>query len=91
MGDGAWSFSMIPEALGRTRARKSVRPSTSRSGHSALRDRGIHSGPVNQAIDVNDRFNIAGAGIDIAQRVMDCGDAGHILSCQSASPTTSCL
>jgi len=40
---------------------------------------GIHSGPVNQVIDVNDRFNIAGAGIDIAQRVMDCGDAGHIL------------
>ncbi len=40
---------------------------------------GIHSGPVNQVIDVNDRSNIAGAGIDIAQRVMDCGDAGHIL------------
>src|SRR5213076_1516567 len=40
---------------------------------------GVHSGPVNQVIDVNDRSNIAGAGIDIAQRVMDCGDAGHIL------------
>ena len=40
---------------------------------------GIHSGPVNQVPDVNDRSNIAGAGIDIAQRVMDCGDAGHIL------------
>ena len=40
---------------------------------------GIHSGPVNQVIDVNDRSNIAGAGIDIAQRVMDCGEAGHIL------------
>ena len=40
---------------------------------------GIHSGPVNQVVDVNDRSNIAGAGIDIAQRVMDCGDAGHIL------------
>jgi TolB-like protein/Flp pilus assembly protein TadD len=40
---------------------------------------GIHSGPVNQVIDVNDRSNIAGAGIDVAQRVMDCGDAGHIL------------
>jgi adenylate cyclase len=40
---------------------------------------GIHSGPVNQIVDVNDRSNIAGAGIDIAQRVMDCGDAGHIL------------
>src|SRR6266702_642143 len=40
---------------------------------------GIHSGPVNQVVDVNERSNIAGAGIDIAQRVMDCGDAGHIL------------
>jgi len=40
---------------------------------------GIHSGPVNKVIDVNDRSNIAGAGVDIAQRVMDCGDAGHIL------------
>src|SRR5256885_14133773 len=40
---------------------------------------GIHSGPVNQIPDVNDRVNIAGAGINIAQRVLDCGDAGHIL------------
>src|SRR6516164_5877382 len=40
---------------------------------------GIHSGPVSEVADVNDRTNIAGAGIDIAQRVMDCGDAGHIL------------
>ena len=40
---------------------------------------GIHSGPVNQTQDVNDRANIAGAGINLAQRVMDCGDAGHIL------------
>ncbi|HYR22653.1 MAG TPA: adenylate/guanylate cyclase domain-containing protein [Chthoniobacterales bacterium] len=40
---------------------------------------GIHSGPVNQMPDVNDRVNIAGAGINIAQRVLDCGDAGHIL------------
>ena len=40
---------------------------------------GIHSGPVNEVADVNDRANIAGAGINIAQRVMDCGDAGHIL------------
>jgi len=40
---------------------------------------GIHSGPVHQVADVNDRNNIAGAGINIAQRVMDCGDAGHIL------------
>ena len=40
---------------------------------------GIHSGPVNQVLDVNERANVAGAGIDMAQRVMDCGDAGHIL------------
>ncbi|MDQ3115557.1 MAG: hypothetical protein M3Q86_02940, partial [Verrucomicrobiota bacterium] len=40
---------------------------------------GIHSGPVNQVIDVSDRSNVAGAGMDTAQRVMDCGDAGHIL------------
>jgi TolB-like protein/Tfp pilus assembly protein PilF len=40
---------------------------------------GIHSGPINEVRDVNDRTNIAGAGINIAQRVMDCGDAGHIL------------
>lgn len=40
---------------------------------------GIHSGPVNQIRDVNDATNVAGAGINQAQRVMDCGDAGHIL------------
>src|SRR5215468_5642079 len=40
---------------------------------------GIHSGPVSEIRDVNEQTNIAGAGIDIAQRVMDCGDAGHIL------------
>jgi TolB-like protein/Tfp pilus assembly protein PilF len=40
---------------------------------------GVHSGPVNQVTDVNDKTNIAGAGINVAQRVMDCGDAGHIL------------
>jgi len=40
---------------------------------------GIHSGPVSGVTDVNDRSNVAGAGINIAQRVMDCGDAGHIL------------
>src|SRR5262249_61840954 len=40
---------------------------------------GIHSGPVSEVRDVNEQRNIAGAGIDIAQRVMDCGDTGHIL------------
>src|SRR4029077_19671489 len=48
--------------------------------HPELRVRmGIHSGPVNQIADLNEQANIAGAGINIAQRVMDCGDAGHIL------------
>ena len=52
----------------------------------ALRERptiklrmGIHSGPVNAVADVNERENVAGIGINMAQRVMDCGDAGHIL------------
>src|SRR5207302_7164043 len=40
---------------------------------------GIHSGPVNEVTDLNEQANIAGAGINVAQRVMDCGDAGHIL------------
>jgi serine/threonine protein kinase/TolB-like protein len=40
---------------------------------------GIHSGPVSGVVDVNKRANLAGAGLNIAQRVMDCGDAGHIL------------
>jgi hypothetical protein len=40
---------------------------------------GIHSGPVNEITDLNEQANIAGAGINTAQRVMDCGDAGHIL------------
>src|SRR5246127_5442776 len=40
---------------------------------------GIHSGPVSGVVDVSGRSNIAGAGINLAQRVMDCGDAGHIL------------
>jgi TolB-like protein/class 3 adenylate cyclase/Tfp pilus assembly protein PilF len=40
---------------------------------------GVHSGPVNRVTDVNEKTNIAGSGINVAQRVMDCGDAGHIL------------
>jgi TolB-like protein/class 3 adenylate cyclase len=40
---------------------------------------GVHSGPVNRIRDVNDKTNVAGAGINVAQRVLDCGDAGHIL------------
>src|SRR6266516_2774988 len=48
--------------------------------HPELRVRmGIHSGPVNAITDLNEQANIAGAGINIAKRVMDCGEAGHIL------------
>jgi TolB-like protein/class 3 adenylate cyclase len=43
---------------------------------------GIHSGPVNEITDLNEQANIAGAGINVAQRIMDCGDAGHILLSQ---------
>ena len=43
---------------------------------------GIHSGPVSEVTDVSGRTNIAGAGINTAQRVMDCGDSGHILLSQ---------
>src|SRR5438045_1187529 len=51
--------------------------------HLELRVRiGIHSGPVNEITDLNEQANIAGAGINLAQRVMDCGDAGHILLSQ---------
>src|SRR5437588_986854 len=48
--------------------------------HPELRVRmGVHSGPVNEVTDLNEQANIAGAGINMAQRVMDYGDAGHIL------------
>jgi class 3 adenylate cyclase/tRNA A-37 threonylcarbamoyl transferase component Bud32 len=46
---------------------------------------GIHSGPVSSVADVNDRSSVAGAGINMAQRVMDCGDAGHILLSKRAA------
>ena len=55
---------------------------------------GIHSGPVNEISDLNEQANIAGAGINIAQRVMDCGDAGHILlsrACGGRPGTVSAL
>ncbi|HEY2712827.1 MAG TPA: FlgO family outer membrane protein [Chthoniobacterales bacterium] len=48
--------------------------------HPQIRIRmGAHSGPVNKIRDVNEQHNVAGAGINTAQRVLDCGDAGHIL------------
>ena len=46
---------------------------------------GIHSGPVSRTTNVNQRTNFAGAGINMAQRVMDCGDAGHILLSKHAA------
>src|SRR5216683_832251 len=49
-------------------------------GHPKIQLRmGVHSGPVSGVIDVNGQANLAGAGLNVAQRVMDCGDAGHIL------------
>src|SRR5262250_2911969 len=54
--------------------------------HSELRVRmGIHSGPVNEVADINEQVNMAGAGVNIAQRVMDCGEAGHILLSKHAA------
>ena len=47
---------------------------------------GIHSGPVNEIVDVNERSTIAGAGINLAQHVMDCGDAGPILLSKRVAP-----
>src|ERR1700676_738814 len=49
-------------------------------GHPKLHFRmGVHSGPVSGVIDVNGQANLAGAGLNMAQRVRDCGDGGHIL------------
>jgi serine/threonine-protein kinase len=48
--------------------------------HSHIQVRmGVHSGPVHRVKDVNDKTNVAGAGINVGQRVLDCGDAGHVL------------
>src|SRR5215471_18699234 len=56
------------------------------NSHPEIRVRmGIHSGPVNEVTDLNEQANIAGAGINIAQRIMDCGDAGHILVSKHAA------
>src|SRR5256714_3052000 len=76
-GDGmALVFYTSPEAP----ARGAVEISRALKDHPRLQLRmGIHSGPVSGVVDVNNRPNLAGAGINIAQRVMACGDAGHIL------------
>src|SRR5207244_51578 len=76
-GDGiALVFYTSPEAP----AQCAVEISRALKEHPRLRLRmGIHSGPVSGVVDVNERVNLTGAGINIAKRVMDCGDAGHIL------------
>ncbi len=76
-GDGmALVFRNNPEAP----AQCALEISQSLKSHPNIQVRmGVHSGPVHEVADVNQRANIAGAGINIAQRVMDCGDAGHIL------------
>src|SRR5881394_1338814 len=76
-GDGmALVFYTSPEAP----AQCAVEISRALKEHPRLQLRmGIHSGPVSGVVDVNNRPNLAGAGLNMAQRVMDCGDAGHIL------------
>jgi tetratricopeptide (TPR) repeat protein len=76
-GDGmALIFRTTPDAP----ARCALEVSEQLKVHSQFGVRmGIHSGPVNKVVDVNGRTNVTGAGINLAQRVMDCGDAGHIL------------
>ena len=76
-GDGmALVFYNTPEAP----VRCAIEVSRAVKDNPRLRLRmGIHSGPVSGVIDVTERTNLAGAGLNLAQRVMDCGDAGHIL------------
>src|SRR5213593_1573701 len=76
-GDGmALVFYKSPEEP----AQCAVEISRALKGNARLQVRmGIHSGPISGVVDVNERANVAGAGINMAQRVMDCGDAGHIL------------
>jgi hypothetical protein len=76
-GDGiALAFFNTPDAPARCASQ--ITSQLRRRAHLPLR-MGIHSGPVSGVTNVNDKSNIAGAGINMAQRVMDCGDAGHIL------------
>jgi TolB-like protein/class 3 adenylate cyclase/Tfp pilus assembly protein PilF len=76
-GDGmALVFFHSPEEP----ARCALEISKALQDHPSIRLRmGVHSGPINRVTDVNEKTNIAGSGINVAQRVMDCGDAGHIL------------
>jgi len=82
-GDGmALVFFTTPEAP----MQCALEISEALQGNSQLKVRiGINTGPVSGVADVNDKSNIAGAGINMAQRVMDCGDAGHILLSKRAA------
>ena len=82
-GDGmALVFFRDPEAP----ARCAIDVSSSLRNHPEVKLRmGIHAGPVYRVADINANRNVAGGGINIAQRVMDCGDAGHILVSKAAS------
>jgi len=77
MGDGmALLFFRSPEEP----VRCALEVSAALRDHPHIRLRmGVHSGPVNRITDVNDKTNFAGSGINVGQRVLDCGDAGHIL------------
>src|SRR5882724_1114594 len=79
-GDGvALAFFTSPDAP----VRCAIEVSKAVRNSSALQLRmGIHSGPVDQLSDLNERSNLAGTGINMAQRIMNCGDAGHILLSQ---------
>jgi len=79
-GDGvALAFFTSPDAP----VRCAIEVSKAVRNSSALQLRmGIHSGPVDQLSDVNERSNLAGTGMNMAQRIMNCGDAGHILLSQ---------
>ena len=76
-GDGmALAFFSSPEEP----ARCALEISRALQSHTRIQLRmGIHSGPVNRIVDVNEKTNVAGSGINVAQRVLDCADAGHIL------------
>src|SRR5207302_5703568 len=76
-GDGlVLAFFTSPDAP--VRCAVAISRALNGTSHLPLR-MGIHSGPVDLVSDVNEQANLAGAGVNIAQRVMNCGDAGHIL------------
>ena len=82
-GDGmALVFSASPEAP--VQCALEISRALKEQPHMQVR-MGVNSGPIDQVADVNDRSNISGAGINMAQRVMSCGDAGHILLARRVS------